>query len=190
LSSPLSAFDIAAVTGDDMLIEDNELDITCSQWHPGDEEWVAKAKIGADLTAVMPYVNALVKMPEYVPDVPVIIWKDGEHQVAVRPHEIAINHLPDSAAAEERVRAVVAWINDIWEKRGDITPSHEPKSSPPLMSVLKLLPRNNCRDCGLPTCTAFAVQLRDGDRHIEDCPALLGDENRESADKLRQMGLS
>jgi len=26
-----------------MLIDENSLDIACSQWHPGDEEWVAKA---------------------------------------------------------------------------------------------------------------------------------------------------
>jgi ArsR family metal-binding transcriptional regulator len=173
-----------------MLIGDSELEITCSQWHPGDEEWVARARIEADLSAVMPYINAVAKRPEYVPEVPVIIWKEGDHQVAVRSHEIAINHLPDSTAAEQRVREAVDWMNALWERRDEVTPIHEPLASPPLMSVLKLLPRNNCRLCGLPTCTTYAVQLIDGDVSIADCPALVEESNMESARRLREMGLS
>jgi acetyl-CoA decarbonylase/synthase complex subunit gamma len=58
------------------------------------------------------------------------------------------------------------------------------------MSVLKLLPMNNCGDCALPTCTAFAVKLIDGEKVIEDCPALTSDEGQDSAAALRQMGLA
>lgn len=98
-----------------MLIDENSLDIACSQGHPGDEEWVAKASVAADLTPVMPYINAVVKRPEYYPDVPAVIWPYEDRQVAVRPHEIAVNHVPDSEAAAEEIRRVVAWINDLWE---------------------------------------------------------------------------
>jgi len=146
--------------------------------------------VPADLTPVMPYINAVVKRPEYYPDVPAVIWPYEDRQIAVRPHEIAVNHVPDSEAAAEKVRRVVAWIIDLRERRSEITPDHEPKSPPPLMSVLKLLPMNNCGDCALPTYTAFAVKLIDGEKVIEDCPALTSFEGQDSAAALRQMDLA
>ena len=121
---------------------------------------------------------------------PAVIWPYEDRQIAVRPHEIAVNHVPDSEAAAEEFRRVVAWIIDLWERRSEITPDHEPKSPPPLMSVLKLLPMNNCGDCALPTCTAFAVKLIDGEKVIEDCPALTSFEGQDSAAALRQMDLA
>jgi ArsR family metal-binding transcriptional regulator len=84
----------------------------------------------------------------------------------------------------------VDWLNDLWEQRDEVTPESEPKSLPPLMSVLKLLPMNNCGECGLATCTAFAVNLIEGDRGMEECPFLAGEEGRESAAALREMGLA
>lgn len=172
------------------MIDEKRLEISCSQWHPGDEEWVATVTVSADLSPVMPYVNAESLKPEYHPSVPVIVWRDGEHQVALRPHEIAVNHLVDSAAAEKKMREVIAWINGLWERRHEITPDFEPRTPPPLMSVLKLLPRDGCRRCALPTCTAFAARLIDGEKRIEDCPALLSEGGEGSAQKLRGMGLS
>jgi ArsR family metal-binding transcriptional regulator len=173
-----------------VLIDDDNLDIECSEWHPGDEDWVAKASVAADLTPVMPYINAVVKRPEYYPDLPAVIWRIEDRQFAVRPHEIAVNRIVDREAAAEEVARLVSWINDLWERRSEITPSEEPKSPPPLMSVLKLLPMNNCGDCALPTCTAFAVKLIEGEKSIEDCPALVRDESLENASALREMGLA
>ena len=40
------------------------------------------------------------------------------------------------------------------------------------------------------TCTAFAVKLIDGEKGVEDCPALTSDEGQDSAAALRQMGLA
>jgi ArsR family metal-binding transcriptional regulator len=132
----------------------------------------------------------VVKRPEYYPDTPAVIWRIKDRQFAVRPHEIAVNRIVDREAADEEVARLVAWINDLWERRDEITPIEEPKSAPPLMSVLKLLPMNNCGDCALPTCTAFAVKLTEGEKCIEDCPALKSEEGRENASALREMGLA
>lgn len=50
------------------------------------------------------------------------------------------------------------------------------------MDVLKLLERSNCRECGLPTCLAFAAEVVKGRRPITDCPRLPG----EVGETLRQ----
>jgi len=173
-----------------LLIDTDSLQITCEQWHPGDDEWVAKASVPVDLTPLMPYLNAVARRPEFYVETPAIVWMHGDRKVAMRSHEIAVSHVIDREAAAEEVGQVVAWLNDLWERRGEVTPESEPKSLPPLMSVLKLLPMNNCGECGLPTCTAYAVNLIEGDKGIEDCSALTADEGRENVAALREMGLA
>lgn len=38
------------------------------------------------------------------------------------------------------------------------------------MDILKRLPRNNCRDCGFPTCMAFAAMITQGRAKHSQCP--------------------
>lgn len=38
------------------------------------------------------------------------------------------------------------------------------------IQILKLLPRTNCGDCGVPTCLAFAMQLAQGKTELAKCP--------------------
>lgn len=44
--------------------------------------------------------------------------------------------------------------------------------SPPrnLLEILSLTKRDNCRDCGVATCMAFAAQVLQRKRPLEDCP--------------------
>jgi ArsR family metal-binding transcriptional regulator len=172
-----------------MFIDMKKLEITCEQWHPGDDEWAAKAKVPVDLTPLMPYLNAVARRPEFYADTPAVVWMHGDRKVAVRPHEIAVSHVVDREDAAEEVGNVVAWLNDLWERRDEVTPMSEPKPLPPLMSVLKLLPMNNCGDCGLPTCTAFAVKLIESDKSIGECPFLTSAEGAASAAAMRKMDL-
>ncbi|UCF99364.1 MAG: acetyl-CoA decarbonylase/synthase complex subunit gamma [Spirochaetaceae bacterium] len=38
------------------------------------------------------------------------------------------------------------------------------------MQIYKSLPKTNCKDCGLPTCMAFAMQVAAKQRALTDCP--------------------
>ncbi|RKX79717.1 MAG: acetyl-CoA decarbonylase/synthase complex subunit gamma [Spirochaetes bacterium] len=38
------------------------------------------------------------------------------------------------------------------------------------MQIYKNLPKTNCKDCGLPTCMAFAMQVAAKQRALSDCP--------------------
>lgn len=40
------------------------------------------------------------------------------------------------------------------------------------MEILKLLPKTNCKDCNMPTCLAFAVEVVRGKKTLADCPHL------------------
>ena len=46
---------------------------------------------------------------------------------------------------------------------------------PTAIEFFKLLPKTNCKDCGQPTCLAFAMQLANQKAKIEDCPHVSGE---------------
>ena len=43
------------------------------------------------------------------------------------------------------------------------------------MQIYKNLPKTNCKDCGLPTCMAFAMQVAGKQRALTDCPHISSD---------------
>jgi len=45
-----------------------------------------------------------------------------------------------------------------------------------MVQVLKLLPKTNCKECGLPTCMLFATRVMEGIKGADDCPPLTGDQ--------------
>ncbi len=40
------------------------------------------------------------------------------------------------------------------------------------LEIFKLLPKTNCKKCGMPTCLAFAMQLAQKRAKLEDCPCV------------------
>ena len=38
------------------------------------------------------------------------------------------------------------------------------------IQIFKLLPQTNCKECGVPTCLAFAMNLASGKAELDSCP--------------------
>ena len=150
---------------------------------------MAKLQVEADLTRVLPYMNAVVEKGFYDAENATLVWKAEGHNYAMRPHEIAVNRLLNREHAKEMADKIVAKVNETWEKRAEITPDSTKRVPLKLLEVFKMLPRSNCRACGFPTCMAYAAQLIDGERCLEDCPALLEAGNEEALATLRSWGL-
>ncbi len=51
-----------------------------------------------------------------------------------------------------------------------------------VMEVYKNLPKTNCKDCGLPTCMAFAMQVAAQQKALTDCPHVSDEAQAEFAD--------
>ncbi len=61
------------------------------------------------------------------------------------------------------------------------------------MQIFKLLPKTNCKECGVPTCLAFAMNLASGKAELDSCP-YVSDEARAqleeaAAPPIRQVAL-
>ena len=172
-----------------MLIDDYELELCEPGCVPGAAVYSAKAHITDDVSEVMPYLNAVLDRPLYGENNQFIVWEEGDRGYALRPHELAVSMILDRKQAREVLDKAIARINEIWERRSEITPDYSRKTKPRILDILKQLPLANCGECGLPSCMAFAAQLAEGNRQPEDCGPLLKDENSEALRGLRDLGL-
>ena len=155
-----------------MLIEHYDLEILTPACDPGPERYVAKADLAADISEVLPYLNATLPGAAYHPAAQALIWKKTGHSYAFHAHEIAISNIEDRSGAEAEIKVTVEMVNSTWERRAEITPSTATRQRPTAMAVYKLLPRTNCKQCGEPTCFVFAGKLVVAERQWADCPPL------------------
>lgn len=171
------------------LIGEYELELCEVDCVPGAPFYSAKAHIPGDVSEVMPYLNSVLNHAFYSGDNEFIVWKNGERKFILRPHELAASLIVDRREARRVIGESVAWINDIWDRRGGITPDHEKRIPPQPLEVLKHLPGSNCASCGLATCMAFAFELIEGNKRLDDCPGLLEEEKYGAREKLEVLGL-
>jgi ArsR family metal-binding transcriptional regulator len=137
------------------------------------------AALDVDVTAVLPYLNTVLKAYDYSAEPPTLTLKLPGKLVTIHPREIAIN----IAADEDEAQEILAWlkqvINDTWARREGIEPSFTVAPRPRVLDLLKLLPKSNCSKCGAPTCMVFAVELSTGEKAPEQCPEMgQGDRDR------------
>jgi ArsR family metal-binding transcriptional regulator len=140
------------------------------------------AHLNDDIGEVIPYLNAALGGCQFVREPLCVTFKIEGRLISVYPKKICITALADEAQGEKVIEWLTREINDAWERRAAIQPRYEGASKPVLIEVLKLLPKTNCRECGLPTCMVFAAQVAAGGKGADDCPAL----SEEKKAKLRE----
>lgn len=166
-----------------MLLETYRLEIFNSKCQPGAMGVHCFAHLDQDVSAALPYLNAVLGGFEYLKSPPSVTFKAQGKLITVHGDKIAVNALKD----EEEARKIVEWlkreINEAWEKKDEITPSYESAPRPKLIEILKLLPnKTGCRECKEPTCMVFATKVAEGSKGADDCPQL----NPEKKEKLNQ----
>ncbi|GAB6061925.1 (Fe-S)-binding protein [Deferrisoma palaeochoriense] len=154
------------------LISSYDVEVFSPPCDPGTERYAAKVKTPADLSPVLPYLNAVLRGAVYHKTTPALTWTRGGRRIVFHPHEIAINNLDDREQAEKEAAAVVEVVNRTWDRRAEITPDESTHEPPPALELYKHLPRTNCRDCGEPNCFVFALKLAAGQRSLDHCPPL------------------
>ena len=130
------------------------------------------ARLDNDIREVLPYLNTVLGGSTYTQDPPSVTFKVHGKLITVHSRQIAINALKDEEEADKILKWLMQEINETWEKREQIKPSFQGISKPQVLEILKLLPRNNCRQCGQATCMVFSLLMAEGAKGPEDCPGL------------------
>jgi ArsR family metal-binding transcriptional regulator len=144
------------------------------------------AHLESDIGGVLSYLNTALGGSMYTQDPPSVTFKVHGKLITVHSQKIAINALKDAEEAEKILRWLTQEINDAWVKRKQIKPSFQGISKPRVLEILKLLPRNNCRQCGQATCMVFSLLVADGVKGPKDCPGLSDPSKTKMQDYLEQ----
>ncbi len=103
----------------------------------------------------------------------------------MHPQKIAIRGIKYLDEAHALLAWIKGQINEIYERREQITPRYTSQAGLKVMEILKLLPMTNCKACGYATCMAYAAALREGEISLQDCPPLWEENYREKRGKLQ-----
>jgi ArsR family metal-binding transcriptional regulator len=147
-----------------------------------------KIHLEDDIEEVLPYLNASLDNCNYDHDTRILLWDDKGRRYAFRQHEIDIAPVVDREEALVIADNIVDLVNDIWNRRHTIEPSFEGKRPPPnTLDIYKLLPRTNCKECGFPTCMAYASDLREGKVELAQCTELSQPQYSDNLVRLRDI---
>jgi ArsR family metal-binding transcriptional regulator len=135
------------------------------------------AHLDQDISEVLPYLNTVLGGTNYAASPPALTLQAYGKLITLHSREIYVNALQDEEEAEKILKWLQHEINETWDKRRDISPTHKEKPKPQMVQILRLLPRTNCGECREPTCTVFALRATEGVKGPEDCPGL-DSENR------------
>ena len=169
-----------------MLLKTYSKEIFRPECNPGVESVHCIAHLDQNIEPVLPYLNAALGGFEYLKDPPAVIFRSQGKLITVHGTKIAINALRDEAEADKILDWLKREINVTWQNREDIQPSYEGAPKPKIIEILKLLPKTNCRDCGMPTCMVFAARMAEGVKGPENCPPLGAKNNQRLKEYMKQ----
>jgi len=145
------------------------------------------AELSDDVSAVFPYLNAVAPNLTYNPGAHSVTIKRGTRLLTFYPHLAIMAKVDGREDAEAQLRWFQDLVNDVWQRRAEITPCHEPRKVLGWLDAYLLLPKLNCKECGLPTCVAFAFGLLTQERRLEECPRLAEAPYSEGGQRLREL---
>lgn len=134
------------------------------------------AQFDRDISEVMPYLNARIKGAAYTPRIPTLGFPLGQRMVTLYGTRLAVGKTDEIVDSWRTMAWVKDLVNETWMKRESIEPCTDERERPQPLEIYKRLPRTNCRDCGEPTCMAFAACLARGEASLARCPHLYRDE--------------
>jgi ArsR family metal-binding transcriptional regulator len=170
-----------------MLIEHYDLKVYTPPCDPGAERFSAFAELAVDISEVLPYLNATLRGAIYYRAANALTWKKGGHNLAFHACQIATSNVEDYDAAVKEIDGLIKLINRTWDRRAEIAPDFETRQRPPLMTVYKLLPQTNCKQCGEPTCYSFAIKLVASQKKLAECAPLTEPQHTEKRAALQDL---
>lgn len=130
------------------------------------------AQFDRDIAEVFPYLNARVKGAIYNSAVPTLGFPLGYRMVTLYGTRLAVGKTDEIVDSWRTMAWVKDLVNETWQNRASIEPCTTQRERPQPLEIYKRLPRTNCKECGDPSCMAFAARLARGEAHLGLCPHL------------------
>ncbi len=168
-----------------MFLRDYTLRMVLSDCNPSSPKVNALVDLSTDISEVLPFLNTVLKGRQYNEEERSLSVKKEGHFITFWPRQIAITKLEDENDARVVVEELKQILNETYANRDHIKPTYTSRNMPRPLDIFKLLPRKNCKECGEPTCMAFALKLVNDEVEWKKCPLLLTKEFEKNRLKLR-----
>jgi len=142
------------------------------------------AYFDTDVSAVLPYLNAVLKGAIYNHCGKTLTLRKEGRLISLHPNRITAGKVLDEKDAAEIIEWIQDRINECWSNRAEIAPNFDRRSKLGALDIFKLLPGTNCRKCGELTCLAFAVRLSGENVGVMECRELFLGANTEKRMEL------
>ena len=167
-----------------MFLGDYTLRVVLSDCNPSSLKVNALADLSTDISEAIPFLNTVLKGRQYNENEKILIVKRGGHLITFWPRQISLTKLRDEDEARTVMEELRKILNETYEKREQIKPTYTSRPIARPLDIFKLLPGKNCKECGEPTCMAFALRLVNDEAAWKQCPLLFTKEFGENRLKL------
>jgi DNA-binding CsgD family transcriptional regulator/ArsR family metal-binding transcriptional regulator len=130
----------------------------------------AHFKLDNDIRMLFPYINAAIKDCRFFDKPAHIQLVLDDIQCTLYPKEVIAAPFMDQDQAEKFVNRLIDFLNDIYIQKDSLAPDHKKFRPISVIDIYKLLPQTNCKECGFPTCLAFAGALSKKQTTPDQCP--------------------
>jgi len=170
-----------------MLLRKYDLKIVLSDCNPSSLKVNAIADLSEDISEVLPYLNTELKGLQYYAEEKILTAKRGGRLITFRPRQIALTKLEDEKEATAVMEELKQIVNETFANKDHIEPTYTSRPIPRPLDIFKLLPGKNCKECGEPTCLAFAVKLVGQEIEVAKCTPLFSEEYQEKRKVLVEL---
>lgn len=112
-----------------------------------------------DLGSLFPYINAVAKEAELYKEPYFIRFKLDHVFCVLYPERCIASPFTDRNEAKRFRDKMMVYLNSILNRKDKIRPKYKIFKKIAVTDIIRLLPRTNCRECGYPSCMAFAAML-------------------------------
>ena len=170
-----------------MLLNSYTLRIVISDCNPSSQKVIAIADLSTDIGELLPYLNTVLKGFHYFEEEKVLTVKKEGRLITFRPKQIAVTKVEDEQEARRILDGLVQILNETYENKDRIHPICHSRPMPRPLDIFKLLPGKNCKECGEPTCMAFAFGVINNELELRKCPLLLTEAFKSNHQKLTEI---
>ena len=121
--------------------------------------WSLSFKLNQDVSPLFPYINGGMEDALWYEHPGHIRFLHEDYRCLLYPEQASAHFFETRADAQSFAGTFTDLLNSIDARKKDIRPSFDRIFKVPVMDILKILPKTNCRECGYPTCMAFAAAL-------------------------------
>lgn len=140
--------------------------------NPRSKIWSASFRLDQDVSHLFPYINAILDEALYYEKPAHVRFLLNGYRCFLYPDSAAVHFFESNEAARDFIAGFIDFLNGVEDQKNTVKPNYDRIKPIPIIDILKILPKTNCRKCGYLTCMAFAAAIMKGKAAADKCPGL------------------